>query len=169
MLERHPRATWSSRETPAIEFWLGVHNGFRRDTVALTALGQDFLDRRLRASELAVIAGARLRDLVALLRGHHEVEDDHYFPILRESHPDLGKGFDLLARDHVTLAQDVRAALAALGELTASAQAPSGATPDAAQLAGGRFVSHSERLYRGLLRHLDDEEDLVIPVLIDSG
>jgi hypothetical protein len=169
LLDRYPRATWPSREIPATEFWLDVHTGFRRDAVALTALGQDFLDRRLRSPELAVVAGARLRGLVALVYGHHEVEDHHYFPTLRASHPDLGRGFDLLTRDHVTLADDTRAALAALAELTSSAQAPSGSTQDAAQRAAERFVSCSERLHRRLLRHLDDEEDLVIPALIERG
>jgi hypothetical protein len=168
LLERHPRATWPSRGTPATQFWLGVHSGLRRDVGALTSLGQDFLDRRLRAAALAVVGGARLHALVAQLRGHHEVEDHHYFPILRESHPDLAKGFGLLEKDHEALAQEIRAALAALAELTASAHAP-GSTQRAAQRAAERFVSVAESLRRRLLRHLDDEEDLVIPALLERG
>lgn len=167
MLDKHPRATWHSREIPAAEFWLGVHGGFRRDAAALTALGQDFLDRRLPASELAVVAGARLRGLVALLRAHHAVEDHHYFPTLRAGNPKLGTGFDLLARDHTALEEDIRASLAALGELTASAH--SGALPIATRQAAERFASLGERLNRKLLRHLNDEEDVVIPMLIEHG
>jgi hypothetical protein len=169
LLERHPRATWPSQENPATEFWLGVHSGFRRDAAALTALGQDFVDGRLRAPELAVVAGSRLYGLAAALRGHHEVEDHHYFPVLLQTFPYLGDGLERLGKEHGALAEDIREALAALRELTASAQGSSQTLPQSAQHAAERFVSVAERLQRRLLRHLDDEEDLVIPALLELG
>jgi hypothetical protein len=168
LLERHPRATWPARETPETQFWLGIHDGFRRDSAALTALGQDFRDRRLRAPELAVVAGARLRELVALLQGHHEIEDHHYFPVLREAEPRLARGFDLLARDHVALAEDIHTAVQALGAFTASADLDGGSSRAAAEVAE-RFVTAYERVHRRLVRHLEDEEDMVIPLLLERA
>jgi len=38
-------------------------------------------------------------------------------------------------------------------------------SPDAQRKTGDRFVETSELLYRRLGRHLDDEEDLIIPLM----
>jgi hypothetical protein len=43
-----------------------------------------------------------------------------------------------------------------------------GAT-DAQRLAGDRYADASDRLLKNLLRHLDDEEDLVVPLILDRG
>jgi hypothetical protein len=40
---------------------------------------------------------------------------------------------------------------------------------DARQAATDRYAGSSERLLKSLLRHLDDEEDLIVPVILDRG
>jgi hypothetical protein len=168
LLERHPRATWFAQTSPTVQFWLEVHDEFRREGVALTMAGDDCREGRIAVRELAVMAAPRLRGLVANLHGHHEIEDYHYFPTFREAERRLARGFDLLANDHVLLQQDTERALAALKELVAAAQAaPNGSA--VARLAADRYSSESDRLCRRLVRHLSDEEDLVIPLLLDRG
>jgi len=168
LLERHPRASWAEQSSPTVQLWLEVHDGFRRDCVALAMAGDDYSGGRLPARDLAVLAGARLRGLVAQLRGHHEIEDHHYFPTFRDAAPRLAPAFDLLAADHMALEKDVGAALAALGELVAAADGHDGAPP-AAEHAARRYVAAGDRLCRRLASHLSDEEDLIIPLLIQRG
>jgi hypothetical protein len=166
--ERHPRASWISQGSATVRFWLDVHDEFRRECVALTLAADDCREGRLAAHALAVLAAPRVRGLVANLHGHHEIEDHHYFPTLREADRRLAPDFDLLAADHALIEQDIVRALAALGDLVSAAGAPA-AEASAARHAAERYVRESGRLCRRLVRHLSDEEDLVIPLLLERG
>ena len=150
-----------------MRFWLEVHDEFRRECVALTMAAEDCRDGRIAARDLAVIAGPRLRGMVGRLRGHHEIEDYHYFPTFRAAEPRLAPGFDLLASDHVRLHADIEAALAALGELVAVADSSPGAP--AVRHAADLYLRLGDQLSRRLVRHLSDEEDLIIPLLLERG
>jgi hypothetical protein len=168
LLERHPRADWRSGESAIALFWLEVHDELRREAVALTVAGDDCRAGRLTPAQLAAVAGPRLRALLAHLHGHHEIEDHHYFPTLREAEPRFGADFDRLSADHTHLARNISATLAALAELVAAA----GSAPDEsadAWHAAVRYARASEELCRRLVRHLSDEEDLIIPLLIERG
>ena len=104
--------------------------------------------------------------MIAHLQGHHEIEDFHYFPSFRETEKRLAAGFDALERDHEQLQQSIGAALAAADAFWVAAQSVE--PPSAAQLgAAERYLKASQELFDRLLRHLSDEEDLVIPLLID--
>jgi hypothetical protein len=167
LLARHPRATWSVQTSPTVRLWLDVHDEFRRQCVALTMAGDDSREGRLPAPELAVVAAPRLRGMVAHLAGHHEIEDHHYFPLLREAEPQLARGFDLLAGDHALLREAIERALAALDELIAAAHAAAPGT--ATRHAADSYVRESDRLFRRLVRHFSDEEELIIPLLLERG
>lgn len=170
LLERHPRSGWPARHSRAVEFWLGVHERLRRDCAGIEAANADYRSSRLSAAQLAVVAAPRLAGLVAAMHGHHQIEDFQYFPAFRRAEPRLSRGFDLLENEHTALRGDIDVALAALGELRAAAehgtQAAAGST---LALAAQRYIDCSERLCTGLVRHLGDEEDLVVPVLLEHG
>jgi hypothetical protein len=168
LLERHPRATWPARRSASVEFWLAVHERLRRDCAGLAAVADEYRAGRRAAPHLAVVAAPRLRGLIAAMHGHHQVEDVEYFHAFRRTEPRLARGFDLLEQEHSDLNADVDAALAALGELRAAAEpaAQAGAVATLA-LAAQRYVEITERLCERLLRHLSDEEDLVVPLLLE--
>jgi hypothetical protein len=163
LLERHPRPTWTAARSASVAFWLEVHAHFRYDCAALEEAYADFKGGKLAAPRFAVAAGQRLRALVGGLHGHHQIEDYQYFPAFRSREPRLAAGFDTLERDHERLNADIEAALGALRELTAAAQAADAATAD---LAAQSFGTAASRLTRRLRRHLDDEEDLVVPLML---
>ena len=101
------------------------------------------------------------------MHGHHQVEDFHYFPEFRRTNPALAAGFDRLEHEHANLSRNVDAALAALGELRGAAEL---ATKTATQqLAAQRYIDAAAELCVSLLRHLDDEENLVVPLLLERG
>ncbi|WP_193369418.1 hemerythrin domain-containing protein [Pelagibius marinus] len=167
LLSRHPRSSWQSPGTLGMtaQFWLDRHQAFRQLGQAL----QDSIEA-LRAGRSApedFQAGfvPRLRLFLGELNGHHQVEDLHYFPVFRQAEPDLAPGFELLDRDHQTLhAELIATAEAANALLQALARDPS-----AAEGPLETYAEISGDLLSGLLRHLDDEEDLVIPLMIELG
>jgi hypothetical protein len=165
LLERHPRATWPTARTSAAGFWLEVHEHLRRAAAGLAAAGDHY---RGSPTQLAAIAAPRLRGLVAAMHGHHQIEDFHYFPALRRQEPKLAAGFARLEREHATLNRKVDAALAALGELNAAVQhATEPSVPATVQLAVRRYVDAAAALCRELEDHLSDEENLVVPLLLE--
>ena len=168
LLERHPRATWPAQEKRSVAFWLEVHEQLRRDSAGLAAAADDYRSGHTSAAQLAVIAAPRLRGLIARMQGHHQIEDVEYFPAFREAEPRLARGFDGLERDHAELERRVNAALVTLGELHTAAQRDGHAgTHSPLALAAQRYVASAERLGEELAAHLLDEEDLVVPLLIE--
>jgi hypothetical protein len=161
LLERHPRASWPAEASASAGFWLEVHEHLRRDCAGLEAAADDRRSSRTSAAQLAAIAAPRLRGLVAAMIGHHQIEDFHYFPAFRRDEPRLAAGFDRLESDHATLARDVDAAQRALADLVAAAETP------ALRVATDRYVAAAQGLCARLREHLADEEDLVVPLLIE--
>jgi hypothetical protein len=168
LLERHPRATWPAARSATAAFWLDVHEHLRRDAAGLEAAGEEYRRNRASPAQLAVIAAPRLHGLIAAMHGHHQIEDFHYFPAFRRTEPRLAAGFDRLEREHAALGSTVETALAALAELRTTAERSAEHSSAATQqLAAQRYVDAAARLCSALLRHLDDEENLVVPLLID--
>lgn len=168
LLKRHPRTGWASHGSLDVAFWLEVHRRFRQECAALESLADDHRTQRLPPAELAIVAAPRLAGLLADLHGHHQVEDFHYFPAFRSLAPRLSAGIDALEHDHTRLDADGATARAALRDLDAALghadAAGGGSVPRAAQ----RFFAATSRFCVRLRRHLNDEEDLVVPLLIDQ-
>lgn len=168
LLERHPRATWAQGSSAAARFWLDVHEGFRRQCAALRSATDAYRSQAITVLAYAALVAPLQRAMVAHLAGHHQIEDYHYFPLFRAWQPRIAAGFDALAADHEQLHLTIDAALAALGSFLTAAH--SGAEHESAQRhAAERYIVSSERLYRRLLHHLEDEEDLIIPLLLERS
>ena len=164
LLQRHPRAGWAAQAGMTARFWLERHAAFRDLGAALEEATEKFRGGGLAAGDFAAWFAPRLQTLLSELNGHHQVEDFHYFPVFRRAEPALAAGFDLLDRDHKTLHADLFAtAEAANALLQALARTPDTEAPAAA------YAEASTTLLRRMARHLDDEEDLVIPLLIEHG
>ena len=164
LLKRYPREAWASNSSLDVAFWLEVHRRFRYECAALQGFADDYRLQRLPVRELAIVAAPRLSGLLTDLRGHHQVEDFHYFPVFRRLAPRLAVGIDVLEHDHSDLDHDALAARNALRELRATL-AEGDATATAA-LAGQQFAAAASRLCLQIGRHLNDEEDLVVPLLL---
>jgi hemerythrin-like domain-containing protein len=107
-----------------------------------------------------------LHGLIAAMHGHHQIEDFHYFPAFRRAEPTLATGFDRLESEHASLSRRTEATLAALGELRVTVEIAAGPAVSATQqLAAQRYVDAAAALCRELEGHLDDEENLVVPLL----
>ena len=71
---------------------------------------------------------------------------------------------------HAALRNDVESALAALAQLRMTVEHTAGENAAATRtLAAQRCVKRVQRLCERLVRHLGDEEDLVVPLLLEHG
>lgn len=164
LLERHPRASWEAHpEFNALtRFWLDRHLMFREAQARLIADTQGFLDHNRDpqrfASGLSRLAGFFVNEL----HGHHHIEDAHYFPALAAQDARVAPAFALLDRDH----QALDGGLHALAERTnAVLAAVTGTAPAAAE--SGALLAELEGFQRLLDRHLTDEEEIVVPVILE--
>ena len=157
--EELPRERWTDLHEVA-GFWLQMHAGFRNHQAHM-----DGLVARWRADgDLTALHGQLTPALQAFLQhldGHHRVESGHYFPMMRRVEPRIGAGLDLLDRDH----DAVHAHLEALFRNgLAFHRAVSANAPDARDGAE-RLAEALAAAGPPLARHLDDEEDIVIPLI----
>ncbi len=165
LLEKYPRATWrqSGGLTAMSRFWLKRHAFFRELATILdkgvTGLNEEQVD----AVNFAHWFLPRLDLLLGELEAHHNVEDMHYFPILMAEEPRLKRGFDILDADHHFI-HDLLERNGSAGRQFAGALLAGG---DGLRFAADSYATESKRLLSGLMRHLDDEEDLIMPMLID--
>ena len=166
LLAEYPRDLWARDPgfDGLIRFWLERHLMFRKLLGALEQAAQDGMDRKAEARRLAATLSRYGGLLVNELHGHHMIEDHHYFPVLQARDARVAAGFRILDADHHALD----------GHLAAFTEAANGAI--GALSRGGDSVDPSARFHAalgglsGLLdRHLVDEEELVVPVLLKYG
>lgn len=158
-----PRDRWASlHETAA--FWLQMHDGFRRQQAEMAAAVADWrMQGDTRAFHARLIPV--LQSYLQHLDGHHRIESRHYFPQFRRVEPRIQGGLDLLDRDHDAVHHDLEAMLNAgrafHGEMRAG-------TPDPSTSAN-RLADAVVSAAAPMLRHLEDEEDIVIPLIQKHG
>ncbi|MBM7166985.1 nitroreductase family deazaflavin-dependent oxidoreductase [Streptomyces sp. G44] len=85
------------------------------------------------------------------LEFHHTGEDAHLFPTMAGHHPELRETFARLAEEHRTIAR-------VQGELAALLADVAGADPE-------RFRRELARMSAELIRHLEHEEEVLLPIL----
>lgn len=167
LLEKYPRERWHSEHTIGQmgTFWLHRHDMFRELGAALVGATGDLKEGRREAPQFAAWFVPRLNFFLSQLEGHHQIEDQHYFPAFAAAEPRLKRGFDILDNDHHLIHELLEANAAAA---RAFLEALHGSV-DKQRFAADAYGGEAERLLSGLVRHLDDEEDLIIPLLIDRG
>ena len=167
LAEQYPRGEWQAHSNihGMAGFWLQRHDMFREMGVLLTGGIADYREGRKDAREFAAFFAPRLNLFLGNLDGHHNVEDHHYFPVFAKAEPRLGRGFDILDGDHHLIhdalernAETANAFLRALQE-----------SEDRQRFAADAYADENSRLIAMLKRHLDDEEDLIIPLILDRG
>ncbi|MCX8226925.1 MAG: hemerythrin domain-containing protein, partial [Sulfitobacter sp.] len=163
LIEEYPRAGWiqNPNYSQLIAFWLDRHLMFRRLLDQLDTDAQEALDglgpQDLYKRKLQRFGGMLINEL----HGHHQIEDAQYFPIMAKLDKGVGRGFDILDADHQSLD-------GILSDLAASANS---VLQHSGTSAG--FIDVTADLKRQLdafrpmlNRHLTDEEELVVPVLL---
>jgi iron-sulfur cluster repair protein YtfE (RIC family) len=166
LVEEIPREVWESHPQfgGMVQFWLERHLMFRQLLGQLTGDAELVLDRRLDipgyAPRLSRFGGFFLNQL----HGHHQIEDMHYFPQLAVLDLRIERGFAILDADHHALHGHLDAFATGANAVLSRARDEA-----AAREAAGEFHALLGRFHKMLERHLTDEEDLVVPVILKSG
>lgn len=167
LVAKYPRDEWQAHPNVhgMASMWLQRHAMFRELGTMLTGAIGDYREGRTDAQEFARFFAPRLNFFLGNLDGHHNVEDQHYFPVFARVEPRLKRGFDILDGDHhmihdalETNAGTANAFIRALQE-----------SEDRQRFAADAYASENEKLVAMLARHLDDEEDLIIPLILERG
>lgn len=167
LVARFPREQWQGHANlgEMARFWLSRHAMFRELAATIQAVKTQFREGALSPAEFPRHLVPRLQFLLSQLNVHHQIEDLHYFPIFRAADARLARGFDVLEGDHHAIHADMEqtatTANALLRALAGEAQA--------LRQCGDDYAAASGSLLKGLIRHLDDEEDLIVPLILDRG
>lgn len=167
LVEKYPRETWQEHENISgmAGMWLQRHDMFRELGGMLTGGIADYREGRQTASQFAGWFAPRLNFLLGNLDGHHRIEDEVYFPKFAEAEKRMKRGFDILDGDHHQIhdvlesnAETANAFLRALQE-----------DEDKQRWAADAYAAENDKLVSMLMRHLADEEDIIIPLILDRG
>jgi hemerythrin-like domain-containing protein len=164
LVDRYPRECWGGHANlgAMAQFWLARHDMFREIAAALEEATTAFREGRASARDFRAWFPPRLQFFLQQLNAHHQVEDLHYFPVFQAAEARLAHGFDVLETDHRVIHGSIETTVEAANALLRSPI--NDATMPAA---GERYAAASEALLRQLGRHLGDEEDLIVPLILD--
>jgi len=106
--------------------------------------------------------GSIRRPVPEQLHGHHQIEDHYYFPLLHQKDPRIETSFDLLDVDHHALNGFLNRFVATANETIWLVD------PANALVSAARFRDETIDLERLIGPHLEDEEDLIVQVILQS-
>lgn len=135
---------------------------FRQLADVITMDTQDLLDKKNDPEAYARRLARYGNMLVRNLHGHHGWEDHQFFPELEAADDRFVRGLEMLESDHEEMDE-------ILANLTSSANRYLKLTdlsPDDATDEVPGILRASESIQGFLARHLTDEEDLVVPILL---
>jgi hypothetical protein len=166
LADRYPREVWTGHANlgQMARFWLQRHDMFREIGAALTQASAAFREGTATAEDFRAWFPPRLQFFLQQLHAHHQVEDLHYFPVFQAAEGRLARGFDVLEADHRVIHEAIEGAIG-----TANAFIAAPPEPDALRRAGDAYAAAGDALLGKLTRHLTDEEDLIIPLVLDRG
>jgi len=167
LIDRYPREVWGSHANlgAMAQFWLQRHDMFREIGDALAKATAAFREGTASAQDFRAWFPPRLQFFLQQLDAHHQVEDLHYFPVFQAAEARLAHGFDVLETDHKVIHEQIAATVETANAFLRTAVND----PDPLRRSGERYVETSGALLRLLIRHLSDEEDLIIPLILDRG
>lgn len=165
LLAEYPKLAWQAHPnfSGLVEFWLERHVMFRRLFEHLQRDAAARIEREIDPAQYNARLSRYGSMLVSQLHGHHQIEDDHYFPKLKTLDARLEHGFEILDKDHHALDGIInRFSNAANAVLKAPDEA-------AAREETVAFQGELSSFHQMLNRHLNDEEEIIVPVILKNG
>ncbi|MDQ2088311.1 hemerythrin domain-containing protein [Marimonas arenosa] len=155
----YPRSDWHGHPnfSDLVAFWLDRHLMFREIITRMQSATQMHMasPQARFGTEIARYTGFFLNQL----HEHHGIEDHHYFPHLKTLDFRLVRAFDMLDADHHALDGHIHALAGATNTVLADLRAgKAGET--------GPLLEAQQEFDRFLDRHLADEEEVIVPVLL---
>ena len=164
LLDRYPRDSWGAHPgfREKTKHWLGAHRMFRQVAERVRLDTEELLNKDMALDTYAARLSRYGGRLVGNLHGHHGWEDHSYFPELSAADPRFDAGLAVLEQDHADLDR-------VLDDFTRQAnRVIKLETLDPAQASDEAGIVHgtSEVIEAFLKRHLTDEEELAVPIIL---
>lgn len=166
LVHEFPRTEWeaSPHFGGTVQFWQERHMMFRKQLEMLQTDSQAMLEQTIEPGQYAERLSKFGGMLLNQLHGHHQIEDNHYFSLLVKLDHRIEAGFDILDKDHNAMDGLLNGfALSANSVLE---------NKDIAMVARdktGDFRTQLQSFEHMLNRHLIDEEELIVPVILKNG
>jgi len=166
LIDRYPREVWAEHANLGVmaQFWLSRHAMFREIASALGEATAAFREGTASAQDLRAWFPSRLQFFLQQLNAHHQIEDLHYFPVFQAADARLAHGFDVLESDHKVIHRQIDATVEAANSFLRTP-----VSDGALRAPGERYAAENDALLRLLAQHLGDEEDLIIPLILDRS
>ncbi len=164
LLRDYPREAWPDHPNFArsIRNWMGAHAAFRAASELLNTQSHQMQERDIDPERFIANLGYYGRGLVQNLHGHHTWEDTRFFPELASADARFDHGLEMLETDHVQM----DALLDGFSRTTNRVLLLSQMEPDQISEELPDLSTQTDALQGFLARHLSDEEDLVVPILL---
>lgn len=164
LLAKYPRSSWEANPhfKEATRRWLSAHNMFRKLGELVRSDVELFLDNQRAPADYAKRLAFYGNQLVGNLHGHHGWEDHSYFPELSAADPRFDRGLEILETDHADLDKVLDDFTRAANRTIQLIQLDETAARDSA----GDVHKAAETVEAFLARHLADEEDLAVPIIL---
>ncbi|WP_305984710.1 hemerythrin domain-containing protein [Roseibium sp. MMSF_3544] len=164
LLNDYPRDSWEAHPgfKEKTRHWLGAHQMFRRLGELVRKESELYLDKSRDPDDFAGRLSYYGNALVANLHGHHTWEDKSYFPELSAADPRFDAGLEILEKDH----HELDRVLDSFSETGNRAIKLIQLDEHQARDEAGRLHGLAETIEAFLDRHLADEEDLAVPIIL---
>jgi len=164
LLAQYPRDSW--RNHPGFKDktvqWLGAHRWFRRISAALRNATEHYLDGSVDEQDYMTSLSYQGGQLVNNLHGHHGWEDHSYFPELSAADARFDAGLAILEKDHLVLNQVLHEFTLAANRVIQLTRLDATKAPTAADKVHSATIAIEQLLQR----HLSDEEELAVPIIL---
>jgi len=164
LLGAYPREAWPDHPgfAQSIENWLGAHEMFRKLGKLVRELSESYIEKQRDSEDFSGRISYYGNALVANLHGHHTWEDRKFFPELLAADDRFDHGLEMLESDHQTLDVTIETLTRQANRTLKLLQLDETQAREEAKL-----LRDSSAAIEGFLkRHLTDEEELVVPILL---
>ncbi|KMW59815.1 hypothetical protein AIOL_004799 [Candidatus Rhodobacter oscarellae] len=164
LLRDYPRDAWPGHPNFArsIQNWMGAHQMFRQLGEVTRKEAEGYLDKTRDPEDFAGRLGVYGNLLVRNLHGHHTWEDRSFFPELSEADDRFDHGLQMLEADHEVLDETLDRFTRAGNRVVKLIQLDEAQAREEA----GALHGIASEIEGYLARHLSDEEDLVVPIIL---
>ncbi|MBO6920079.1 MAG: hemerythrin domain-containing protein [Rhizobiaceae bacterium] len=168
LLDQYPREAWEGHPNfkDLTRQWMRAHDMFRHLSSTVRRNTEQFLDRAKSEDDYARRLSHYGSRLVGYLHGHHSWEDYEFFPELSRTDSRFDRGLEILEQDHVVLDDVLNNFTDDAHELLQIVQQQNSGYRDKLQDIAGKLLYWSNNIEMLLDRHLADEEDLIVPIVI---
>lgn len=164
LLEEYPRDAWDAHPgfSEKTRHWLGAHQMFRKVSERVRLDTEALLNKDIALGDYVGWLAYFGDGLVRNLHGHHGWEDHSYFPELSAADPRFDAGLEVLEKDHAELDRVLDDFTRQANRVIKLASLDEGAV----QSEAGIVHQQSEVIEAFLKRHLSDEEELAVPIVL---